>query len=146
MKSIFDECYIDVNDVAVFENLIVTRDAVADHVINAGTDGFWETPVVERGRNSLLFVDSEFVTDSVQFPCTDSRSDKLLYHFELFCREGANRTHLFDFICGFELNSHVLLRAPKFGSLLYQNPISSESVELQELREEFSVFDEFVGF
>ena len=62
--AIFDNGDIDINDVAVFQ-LFVGRNTVADAMVHRGADGFWESAVIERCRNRILFVDDVVMANAV---------------------------------------------------------------------------------
>ena len=49
--SVENRRYVDIDDVAVAENLPLARDAVADHVVHGRADAFGEVFVVQRSRD-----------------------------------------------------------------------------------------------
>ena len=65
MKSIFNDSDIDINDVTIFQAL-VSRDAVADDMINAGADRLWKAPIVKRGGNCLESIHDVVMADLVK--------------------------------------------------------------------------------
>lgn len=65
MEAIFYYGDIDINGVAGLEGLAIAGNAVTDDVVYRGTDGFWETIVIQRGRDGLLYIDNVVVTDSI---------------------------------------------------------------------------------
>ena len=70
MIAVLDDGHVDVEDVAIFKDP-VTRDAVADLVIDGGADGLGKGAVagrrvVERGRDGALHVAHVGVAEFVQ--------------------------------------------------------------------------------
>ena len=106
MIAVLDERNVDVNNVAIFQDLFIAWDTVADHVINRGADRFWKPLVVERRWNGCLFVDCVIMTDTIEFAGADPRSDVFAHHFQLRSREGTDSAHFVDCFTVFYFNGH----------------------------------------
>ena len=105
VKTVFDNRDVDIDNVAFLENL-VTGNAVADHVVDGGTDGFGKTFVVERGRDGLLLVHDVIVTHAVKFASADTRLHMRCDHFEHLGGQAASNAHFLDFFRGFDSYGH----------------------------------------
>lgn len=96
MEAILDNCYVDIDDIARLENLVVAGDAVANHVIDRGADGFRETVIVERSWYGVLDINNVAVADAIQFASTDAWNDMGTDHFEDFRCQAASDSHFID--------------------------------------------------
>jgi hypothetical protein len=56
---------LDIDDVAVLQNLVVRRNAVTNHMIYAGADRLRETPIVQRRWRGTLLINSKIMADAV---------------------------------------------------------------------------------
>src|SRR5690606_11799949 len=106
VKVILDDSDVDVDDVALLQNLGVAGDAVADHVIDGSADGLGETVVVQGGGNCLLHVDYIVMTNAVQFSSGDARAHVRSDHFQHLGGQAAGDTHLFDFVGCLDNDGH----------------------------------------
>ena len=70
---------------------------MADHMVDGGANGLGKALVVEWRGYCLLVFHGKFMTDTVQFRCSDTGLDVFFDHFELFGRKPANGTHFIDF-------------------------------------------------
>ena len=108
MPAILDDRHVDVDDVAVLEGLAVIGNAVTDHVVHGGADGFRErnparrAAIAQTGGDSMLLVDDMVVTDAVQFLGGDPRLDVLADHFQDFGGQFARFAHFGDLFGGFD--------------------------------------------
>ena len=106
---VFNQRHVDVHDIAVLQDFVVTRDTVAHDMVHRRTDGFWEASVVQRGGNRVLLVHGVVVTDPVQLSGGDSGLYIFLDHFELF---GGKRPHSAHFLNGvrvFNFDGHAMV-------------------------------------
>ena len=60
-------CDVDIDDVAVLEDLLDIGDAVADHMVDGGAHGLGKTVIAHIGGRAFQLVDDVVVTDLVQF-------------------------------------------------------------------------------
>ena len=65
MKPVLDNGHVDIDGVPGLQDAL-PRDTVANHVIDRSADRLRKAPVVERGRNCVLYLGDMPVTDSVQ--------------------------------------------------------------------------------
>ncbi|MNV49785.1 hypothetical protein D3C71_1417520 [compost metagenome] len=98
METVFDDGNVDINDVAVLQNLVIARNAVADHFINRDAHGFRETVVAQTGGNRLLLVGDVVVTDTIEFAGGHARLDVRLDDFQHFGSQTAGHAHFLDVI------------------------------------------------
>ncbi|MNN66895.1 hypothetical protein D3C81_1824960 [compost metagenome] len=98
METVFDDGNVDINDVAVFQDFVIARDAVADHFIHRDTHGFRETVVAQTGRDRLLLVGDVIVTDTIEFAGGHARFDVRLNDFQHFGSQSAGHAHFLDVI------------------------------------------------
>lgn len=103
--SIFDNGYIQVDDISVFE-FFITGDAVANDMIYRGTDRFWKTVIVEWGRNRLLGTDDIVVADAVQFVRGYTGSDVRFNHLKYFSSKPSDNAHFFNLFDVFDGDAH----------------------------------------
>src|SRR5439155_6984407 len=79
VPAVEDHRYVDIEDVALHQPPLA-RDAVADDVVDRGTDRFREAAIVERRRDRIV-TDDEAVAQGVEFvggdPRTDMRGDEV---------------------------------------------------------------------
>src|SRR5690606_8702956 len=54
MVAILDHSGVDIQDVTFFQDFLVTGNAVANHMVDRGADGFGKALVIEGGGNRLL--------------------------------------------------------------------------------------------
>lgn len=73
VETIFDYGDINVNDIAIFQQLGVVRDTVAHHFINRNANGFRIAVIAEAGRNRVLFINNVIITDAIQLAGADAR-------------------------------------------------------------------------
>ena len=66
VETIFDYGDINVNDIAIFQQLSIVRDTVAHHFINRDANGFRIAVIAEAGRNRVLFINNVIITDAIQ--------------------------------------------------------------------------------
>ena len=67
MPSVYDRCDIDINNIAVLQN-IVARDSVADHFVDAGATTFGIAQVAE-GCGRVLVLVGKVDDESIYFFC-----------------------------------------------------------------------------
>src|SRR5690606_23654955 len=72
VEAILDDRHVDIDDVAVLQDLFVAGDTVADHMVDGGADGFGKASVVQWRRNGLLNFGDVFVADAVQLLGADA--------------------------------------------------------------------------
>ncbi|MCY1440507.1 hypothetical protein D9M71_567860 [compost metagenome] len=106
--AVLDDGDVDVQGVAILERL-VARDAVANHVVDRGTDRLGKTLVVERCRDRLLDVDDIVVAQAVELFGGDAGLDVLFDHLQDFGGQAAGDAHLFDVFGGFDGDGHCRL-------------------------------------
>lgn len=107
---VLDDSDVYIDDVTFLEDLGVTWNTMADHVIDGCADRFGETVVIERSRDGLLHIDYIVVTNSVEFASADAGLDMRPYHFQHIGGQAAGHTHFLDFIRRFDTDSHGLER------------------------------------
>ena len=78
--AILDDGNIDVDDVALFQNLLGRGDAMANHLVDGREDGFWVTLIPHIGWDDTLDIHDVLVTDTVERFRADSRHDVGLDH------------------------------------------------------------------
>ena len=103
---VLDNGDIDIDDIAAFQ-LLFPRNAMTDNVIDGRADGFGKTPVVQRRRDAVEFVDDEVVTDIVQFAGRDAGADVGFDHHQDVRREPTRGSHFFDLLGRFDADIHV---------------------------------------
>ena len=108
MIVILDHRDIDIDDVAALE-FLRTGNAVADRVIDRGTDRFRKSLVIQRCGNDLLHIDHVVVTDAVQLVRGYTGDNVGLYHFEHLRRQAAGNPHFFYFIGRLDADAHRLV-------------------------------------
>ena len=64
--SVEDGRHIDVDDVALLQDFVFARDAVAHHLVDARADALRKSLVVERSRNAAM-LDGEGVNERIDF-------------------------------------------------------------------------------
>jgi hypothetical protein len=67
VPAVLDHGDVDVDDVAVLQDLGLARDAVADHVVDRGAHGLREAAIADVGRDRALHVHDVVVADAVEF-------------------------------------------------------------------------------
>ena len=133
--TVLDDSDVDIDVVPVFEFFVVGN-AVADHMIQRGADGFGETVVIQGGGNGLLFIDDIVMAEAIQLIGGDARLNMGRDHFQHLGGETPGNAHFFDFFGGFNNNAHIfcdfvarrsrrrrLLRLPVSGPR-YSYPVS----------------------
>ncbi|SAJ28301.1 Uncharacterised protein [Enterobacter cloacae] len=108
MVLVFNHGHVDVDDVAIFQQFFVVRNAVANHFINRDADGFRETVIAKAGGDRVLLVDDIVVTDAIQFASADARFHKRLDHFQHVRGQTTGDAHLFNFFRCLNRDSHVI--------------------------------------
>ena len=98
--AVLDDGDVDVDDVAVLQDFLVRRNAVADHFVDRGADRLGKAVVVQRRRDCLLHVDHVVVADAVELAGGDAGLDIGRNHFEHVGGEAAGDAHFFEFFGG----------------------------------------------
>ena len=111
MELIFNHGHVDINDVAVFQQFAVIRDAVAHHFINRDTDRFREAVIAEAGGDRFLFINNVVVADAIQLAGADARFDVGFDHFQHFGGQAAGNAHFFDVFRCLDRDSHGICPA-----------------------------------
>jgi len=106
VEAILDDRDIDIDDVSIAQDLAVTGDSVADHVIDGGADRFGEAIVVEGSRDSVLRVHDILVANSIQLASANARNNVGLDHFEYLGRQSACNSHFLDFFSRLDMYGH----------------------------------------
>src|SRR5690606_27576695 len=104
--AVLDHGDVDVDDVAVLEDLGGARDAVADDVVDGDAGGLGVAPVADVGRDRALHVDDVVVADAVQFLGAHPRLHVRGDHFQHLGGQAAGDAHLLDFFGGLEVQGH----------------------------------------
>ena len=104
--AILDDRDVDIDRIALLEHLIA-GDAVADHVIHRGADGFRVgrvagRAVVQRRRDGLLYVHHVVVTELVELGGADARPDMRRDEVENLSCQPASDAHALDVFGGFD--------------------------------------------
>jgi hypothetical protein len=84
--------------VAVFQDLVVARDAMADHMVHRGADRLGKAVVVQRCRDRLLHIDDVVMADAVELAGADAGLDMGRDHLQHFGGEAPGDAHLFDLV------------------------------------------------
>src|SRR5690606_2398069 len=100
MIAILNDRGVNIQDVAVFQDLLFTGDAVTDHMVDGGANGLGKAFVIERGGDRLLHFRNILMTDAVEFFRGDARFYVLFDHLQHVCGETSGDAHLFDFFRG----------------------------------------------
>ena len=108
MPAVLDDGDVDVDDVAVLQDLGRARDAVADDVVDRGADGLGEAAVADVGRDRALHVDDVVVADAVQFLGAHARFHVRGHHLQHLGGQPAGDAHLLDFCRGLGGDGHPL--------------------------------------
>src|SRR5690606_14786161 len=106
VPAVLDHGDVDVDDVAVLEDLGGARDAVADDVVDGDAGGLGVAPVADVGRDRVLHVDDVVVADAVQFLGAHPRLHVRGDHFQHLGGQAAGDAHLLDFFGGLEVQGH----------------------------------------
>src|SRR5690606_33841264 len=97
VPAVLDHGDVDVDDVAVLQDLGLARDAVADHVVDRGAHGLGEAAVADVGRDRPLHLQDVVVADPVELlggdPGLHVRGD----HLQHLGGQAAGDAHLLDF-------------------------------------------------
>lgn len=102
VETIFDYGDINVNDIAIFQQLRIVRDTVAHHFINRDANGFRIAVIAEAGRNRVLFINNVIITDAIQLAGADARFNIRFDHLQHFGSQSASDAH-------FSISSGVLI-------------------------------------
>ena len=120
MEIIFNDGHVDIDDIAIFQQLAVIRDTVTDHFIDRNADGFRIAVIAEAGGNGLLLVNDIVVTDAVQFAGADARFDVGFDHFQHFGGQAAGNAHFFDVFRCLNRDSHGVCPAVSIFSTIIE--------------------------
>lgn len=102
MELVFNHGYVDVDDIAVFQELGVVRDPMAHHFINRDAHGLRITVIARAGGNGLLLIHDVVITDAIQFAGADAWLNKRFDHFQYIGGQTASDAHFFDFFRGLD--------------------------------------------
>ena len=106
VPAVLDDGDVDIDDVAVLQDLGFARDAVADDVVDRGADRGREALVADVGRDRLLHVDDVVVADAVQLGGGHAglhvRGDDLQH----LGGQAAGDAHLLDLVRGLDGDGH----------------------------------------
>ncbi len=105
MKTVLDDRNIDIDKVTLLERFI-TRNAMADDMVDGGANRLRKALVVERCGYGLLLIHDKVVANPVQGACGHARLDVRGDHFQHFGRQSAGDAHFFDFVRCFDRNGH----------------------------------------
>ena len=105
MPAIFDDRDVNIQNIAIFQGF-VAGDAVADHLVDGGADGFRKAVVIERRRYSLLHIHNIVVTNAVQLVGGYPRFDVFLNHFKYIGCQAAGNPHVLDIVRCFNAYIH----------------------------------------
>src|SRR3989338_10109082 len=86
---ILDDGQIDVDDVALFQNLVGRGDAVTNHLIDGGENGLRIPLIPHVGWNGALDIHDVVVADSVERLRAHPRNHVGLNHAENLCSKPA---------------------------------------------------------
>ena len=120
VEAVLDARDVDVDDVAVLE-LLFTRNAVADHVVDrdAGGGGIRRHAfglVAEAGGDALLDVDRVVVGELVEFARGDARLDEGRQVVEKFGGEAAGDAQARNLLRRFDVDGHDVRNLLLFNS------------------------------
>src|SRR5690606_7230306 len=96
IPAVLDDGDVDIDDVALPQNLPRCGDAVTDDVVDRCADGFGKTLVADVGGNRLLHVDDVVVADAIQRFGADSGLDVFADHVQHFGGQCARNAGLVD--------------------------------------------------
>src|SRR5690606_16632657 len=111
VPAILDHGDVDVEDVAVLEDLARAGNAVADDVVDRGADRGREAAVADVGRNGALDIDDVVVADPVQFGRGHAGLHVGGHDLENLGRQAAGDAHLLQVGGGLELDGHPAIIA-----------------------------------
>ena len=106
VPAILDDGDVDIEDVAVLEDLARAGDAVADHVVDRGAHRLGVAAITDVGRDRALHLDDVVMADPVQFLGAHARLDVVADQVEHFGGQAAGDAHLFDFLGGLQVHGH----------------------------------------
>ena len=106
VETVADDGNVDIDDVAGLQ-LAVAGDAVADHVIDRGTDRLREAAVVQIGGDGLELLDDEVMAALVEFVGGGAGLDEGFDHVEHAGREAPGDAHLLLFSRRFDGHIHT---------------------------------------
>ncbi|MNN10471.1 hypothetical protein D3C81_1233940 [compost metagenome] len=107
--AILDHRDVEVDDVAILQRR-ARRNAVADHIVDRGTDGFRKTVIANVGRHCFLHIDDVVVAQLIELISGDASLHMRHQHRQHFSGEFAGSTRLGDVGRGVDLDlvSHAL--------------------------------------
>ena len=114
MPTVQDRRYIDIDDIAVLQNL-VARDAVADNVIDRGAAAFGVAAIAERGGNSAG-LERHALDDRVNLSGRDPRNYLRHKCVKYLCGKTARAAHPFEAFWPVELDHMAARLGPVFGA------------------------------
>ena len=106
VPAVLDNGHVDVDDVAVLEDLARVRNAVADHMIDRRAQRLLETLVTDIGRDRFLHIDDVLVGEAVEFLGADAGFDVRNQYFQHLGGEAASDAHLLDLVRCFDSDWH----------------------------------------
>jgi hypothetical protein len=109
VPAVLDHGDVDVDDVAVLEDVLLARDAVADHAVHRGAQGFRETVVADVGRRRLLHLADVFVAAPVELLGGDAGRHVFGNHLQHLGGQAAGDAHLGDVLVVLEFDDHVYI-------------------------------------
>src|SRR5690606_34135990 len=107
VPAVLDHGDIDVDDVAILEDLARTGDAVADDIVHRGADRGREAAVAHVGRDRVLDLDDVVVADPVQLGRGHAGLHVRGHDLEHFGGQAAGDAHLLQVGGGLELDRHL---------------------------------------
>src|SRR5690606_34374002 len=109
VPAVLDHGDVDVDDVAVLQDLARAGDAVADDVVDRGADRGGEAAVAHVGRDRALDVDDVVVADPVQLGGGHAGLHVGGHDLEHLGGQAAGDAHLLQVGGGLELDRHPLI-------------------------------------
>ena len=106
VPAVLDDGDIDIDDVAVLEDLARARDAVADDVVDRRAAGSRKALVADVGRDRLQLVDDEVVAAAIQLFGGHARLDVFTDHVQHLGDHAAGNAHLLDLFGGLDGYAH----------------------------------------
>ena len=113
VPSVLDHGDVDVDDVAVLQDVLFARDAVADHAVDRGAQRLREAVVADIRRRRLLHLADVVVAAPVEFLGGDAGDDVFLDHFQHLGRHAPGDAHLRDVLVVLEFDCHVCSRGSR---------------------------------
>src|SRR5690606_8034562 len=106
VPAVLDHGDVDVDDVAVLQDLGFARDAMADDVVDRDAGGLGIAAVADVGRDRALHLHDVVVADAVQFLGAHARLHVRGDHFQHLGGQAAGDAHLLDCFGGLEVHGH----------------------------------------